>query len=60
MVEVNLEVVAKVLGILLVDVPSMSDLEVALELDEVSIDLWGEVHGSLGTVPHTSNISQPT
>ena len=39
MVEVNLEVVAKVLGILLVDVPSMSDLEVTIELDEVSIDL---------------------
>ena len=48
------------LGIPLVDVPSMSDLEVTTELDKVSIDLCGKVHDSLSTVLHTSNISQPT
>ena len=33
--------IAEVLGILLVEAPSMSDLEITFEpLDRVSIDLW--------------------
>ena len=40
-VKVTLEMIAEVLGILLVEAPSMSDLEITFEpLDRVSIDLW--------------------
>nr|CAN74842.1 hypothetical protein VITISV_012791 [Vitis vinifera] len=45
-VKVTPEVIAKVLGIPLVEAPSVSDLEITFELlDRVSIDLWGEVRG---------------
>ncbi|KAJ9705777.1 hypothetical protein PVL29_003736 [Vitis rotundifolia] len=50
-VKVTLEVIAEVLGIPLVEAPSVSDLEITSELlDRVSIDLWGEVRGQLGSV----------
>nr|CAN70330.1 hypothetical protein VITISV_027936 [Vitis vinifera] len=45
-VKVTLEVIAKVLGIPLVEAPSVSDLEITYELlDRVFIDLWGKVRG---------------
>ncbi|KAJ9673019.1 hypothetical protein PVL29_026341 [Vitis rotundifolia] len=50
-VKVTPEVTAKVLGIPLVETPSVSDLEITFELlDRVSIDLWGEVRGQLGSI----------
>ncbi|KAJ9682773.1 hypothetical protein PVL29_018655 [Vitis rotundifolia] len=60
-VKVTSEVIAEVLGIPLVEAPSVSDLEITSELlDRVSIDLWGEVRGQLGLVVHTGSISRPT
>ena len=57
-VKVTLEVIAKVLGIPLVEAPSVSDLEITYELlDRVFIDLWGKVRGQLGSVVHISSIS---
>ena len=51
------EVVAKVLGIPLVEAPSVSELEITFELlDKVSIDLWGNVQGQLGSIIHTGSI----
>ena len=53
-VKVTLEMIAEVLGIPLVEALSMSDLEITFELlDRVSIDLWGEVRGQLGSIVHT-------
>ena len=57
-VKVTPEVIAKVLGIPLVEAPSVSDLEITSDLlDRVSIDLWGEVRGQLVSIVHTSSIS---
>ena len=43
------KIIAEVLGIPLVQAPSVSDLEITSDLlDRVSIDLWGEVRGQLG------------
>ena len=58
-VKVTLEVIAEVLGILLVEAPFV-DLEITFELlDRVFIDLWEEVRGHLGSVVHTSSIFCP-
>ncbi|RVX15405.1 hypothetical protein CK203_009278 [Vitis vinifera] len=44
-VKVTPEIIAEVLGISLVQAPSVSDLEITSDLlDRVSIDLWGEVN----------------
>ncbi|KAJ9692515.1 hypothetical protein PVL29_011529 [Vitis rotundifolia] len=59
-VKVTPEIIAEVLGIPLVEAPSVCDLEITSELlDRVSIDLWGEVRGQLGSVVHTGSISRP-
>lgn len=59
-VEVTLEMGAEVLGIPLVDAPSVSELEVTIELlDRVLIDLWGTDRGQLGIVVHNGSLSQP-
>ena len=60
-VKVTPKVIVDVLGIPLVEAFSMSQLEITSELlDRVSIDLWGEVRGQLGSIVHTSSISHPT
>ncbi|KAL6340170.1 hypothetical protein AAG906_040606 [Vitis piasezkii] len=57
--KVTLKVIAEVLGIPLVEAPFASELEITFELlDRVSIDLWGEVRGQLGSVVHTGSISR--
>ncbi|RVW15001.1 Copia protein [Vitis vinifera] len=49
-VKVTPKIIAEVLGIPLVQAPSVSDLEITSDLlDRVSIDLWGEVRGQLGS-----------
>ena len=54
------EIIAEVLGIPLVQALFVSDLEIISDLlDRVSIDLWGEVRGQLGSVVHTGSISRP-
>ncbi|KAJ9693605.1 hypothetical protein PVL29_009525 [Vitis rotundifolia] len=59
-VKVTPEVIVEVLGTPLVEAPSVSDLEITSELmDRVSIDLWGEVRGQLGSIVHTGSISHP-
>ena len=59
-VKVTPEVIAEVLGIPLVQAPSVSDLEITSELsDRVSINLCGEVRGQLGSVVHTGSIFRP-
>lgn len=58
-VKVTPEVVVEVLSIPLVDAPSVSELEITLKLlDRVSIDLWGKVHGQLGSIVHIGSISR--
>ena len=43
-VKVTLEVIVEVLGISLVEAPSVSDLEITSKLsNKVSIDLWADV-----------------
>ncbi|KAJ9693603.1 hypothetical protein PVL29_009523 [Vitis rotundifolia] len=60
-VKVTPKVIAEVLGIPLVEAPSVSDLEITSGLlDRVSIDLWGEVQGHLGLAVHTGSIFCPT
>ena len=59
-VKVTPKIIVEVLGILLVQAPSMSDLEITSDLlARVSVDLWGEVRGQLGSVVHTGNLSRP-
>ena len=54
------EIIVKVLGIPLVQALSVNDLEIISDLlDRVSIHLWGEVRGQLGSVVHTGSISRP-
>ena len=51
------KIIAEVLGIPLVQAPSVSDLEIISDLlDRVSIDLWGDVRGQLGSMVHTSSL----
>ncbi|KAL6348425.1 hypothetical protein AAG906_005733 [Vitis piasezkii] len=46
--KVTSEIIVEVLGILLVQAPFVSDLEITSELlDRVSIDLWGEVRDEM-------------
>ena len=60
-VRVTLEVVAKVLGIPLVEVLFVSELEITSKLlDRVSVKLQGDVQGQLGSVIHTGSIFRPT
>ena len=59
-VKVTPEIIVEVLGIPLVQAPSVSDLEITPDLlDRVSIDLWGEIRGQLGSVVHTGSLSRP-
>ena len=59
-VKVTPEIIVEVLGIPLVQAPSVSDLEITSDLlDRVSIDLWGDVRGQLGSVVHTSSLFHP-
>ncbi|RVW49722.1 hypothetical protein CK203_069980 [Vitis vinifera] len=59
-VKVTPKIIAEVLGIPLVQAPSVSDLEITSDLlDRVSIDLWGEVRGQLGSGVHTGSLSRP-
>lgn len=59
-VKVTPKIIAEVLGIPLVQAPSVSDLEITSDLlDRVSIDLWGEVRGQLGSGVHTGGLSRP-
>ena len=59
-VKVTPKIIVEVLGIPLVQAPSVSDLEITSDLlDRVSIDLWGEVRAQLGSVVQTGSLSCP-